>query len=1446
MEHGKSMNDLRKELYQLVREQESVFDFFQFGAVGGLWYVDANNTEQAWISDSFWRELGYHPDAARKQQISWQQCVFSEDQAVMLEYMKACGESATAECRQVIRFWHKDGSTVQMKCRGMAAKDHGDITTRILIAHINITAEATLEKERKSHSDSYKSIVENQSYYIIEMDIDGQYTFVNDYYCKDHQWNIESIMGHSSLLAIIPEDIPKWTDLAEKCFSNPGEHFHGVITRELADGTQKTAAWDIMAIPTPASDSLKLLCIGKDITDKIYCQKKLEASEDRFRFIAENTSDGIMFIERGNVVYVSPAYERLSGYSQEEEKRHTLEDNLGLIHPEDRERIRVTLAKHIAHQDAHFKYRFRSLHKQGHYIWREDHLSVTYDQKGNRARTVLVTRDITEEYTTQEALKIQQQYLNSLLDNTAEGIYGLDLDGNCTFCNTACLKLLDYEKEEELMGKNMHRLIHHSHGNGEIYPIDDCNIYKAFKLGVPSHVESEVLWRKDGSCFAAEIWSHPIHSEGAVVGAVVSFLNIDKRKAAEKQVEDKNRELDYILQASNIGVWKLDVSNNKFHWDANLIKIIEREEDGFEHGSMEEIIYSEDRALVAEAFNSFMNSEDKGYSVEYRVQLPKSGQERIHYTQGVKFFDGSGKLVQVIGITQDITDVRKADQEIRYLQEIQEQAGKIANIGSWEVDLVKNTVTWSAVTAAIHEVPEGFIPVFEEGIKFYKEGYSQDRIKEVFARCATEGVSYDEELKIVTYKGNERWVRVIGVAEVAGLQVTRIRGSFQDITQEKNIKKDLRVAKQKAEEASMAKSDFLANMSHEIRTPLNSVIGFADLLLKTDLNYTQLEYAQYINRSGSSLLDLINDILDFSKIEAGKLELSLTEVDLWEMGQQLVDIIRYKSNEKGLELLLNISPKVPRYIIADAIRLRQVLTNLLGNAIKFTETGYVKIEVLLEQAYSDNSYELLFAIEDSGIGIPKGKQAAIFEAFSQEDASITRKFGGTGLGLSISNSLLQLMGSSLELESREKAGSRFFFKVRLEGHQAGNAEMVEVEAVLKGIKQVLIVDDNQDTRQILSDMLDMQAIPYRTAEDGFEALELLASQEFDMAIVDYEMPAINGVETIRQIREDLYLGAASLQVILLHSLADDQALIDECRELAVGRFASKPATVLQIFKLLAEVATAEVMPAQEEFSDREEEMLSNGAYTILVVDDNPINMILAHTIVLNILPKANIEEATDGEEAVEVFFRVNPDLVLMDVQMPKMSGYEATKQIRSRESGVRTPVLALTAGIVKGERERCLEAGMDAYLSKPIIHAQVKEAFQTWLPINFEQQEESTEVQGDSDQLRHFNSTLLENRLGEGNQGMIMDILSLIREGMLLSLITQAQGGIDTNQLSAVRYVAHSIKGASNSACLERLAALGAELEQMEPFDIGKAQEIVVSMRQEHECVLEEISQYIN
>jgi len=555
-------------------------------------------------------------------------------------------------------------------------------------------------------------------------------------------------------------------------------------------------------------------------------------------------------------------------------------------------------------------------------------------------------------------------------------------------------------------------------------------------------------------------------------------------------------------------------------------------------------------------------------------------------------------------------------------------------------------------------------------------------------------------------KANKAW----DSNELKVLQV--IANIYAESISKVQIEKELIEAKNVAESANKAKTEFLSNMSHEIRTPLNGVIGFTELLKNTSLNTIQQEYLSNAITSANSLLGIISDILDFSKIEAGKLDLEFIKTDLINLVESASDIIKIHASKKNLELLLNIQPDTPRYAVVDPVRLKQILVNLLNNAVKFTPFGEVELGLTFEKINDSQGY-FTFVVRDTGIGINEMESKKLFKAFSQADTSTTRRYGGTGLGLVISNSLANQMGSTIQFESEEGVGTVFQFTIDTEFETEETFHKDRIE----NLNRVLIVDDNQNNRIILKHALEYWGIECLEADSGMEAIKIIEQEKpFDAFIIDYHMPFLNGVDTIKLIHKNGNFKPDQQSIILLLSSSDEQINQEGVQDLNVRFTLTKPVKPNELFFYLKNLKTQfkiqDTPDKIDEYTPLDE--TESKKLTILVAEDIKMNYILINNLLKKLYPNATILEASNGKEAIEVVQLKNPDIILMDVQMPTMDGIEATRQIKNLDNGKysKIPIVALTAGVSKKERDECFQAGMSDFIAKPIDRSLLEKVFQ--------------------------------------------------------------------------------------------------------------------------------------
>ncbi len=986
--------------------------------------------------------------------------------------------------------------------------------------------------------------------------------------------------------------------------------------------------------------------------------------------------------------------------------------------------------------------------------------------KGSLAHQQLVSEIEKSEKMTRTIKESEEQYrhLSDLLEGVLNGIPDVigvqNPDHSIVRYNQAGYKFLG-KTEAEVVGKKCYELIGR---NQECIP---CATKQAINTGKAFVLERYVPEMD----IYLDCRSTPLYNDKGEVALIIEQLrDISDRKRMEKELQDSEKRLRLIYDNMTDLIVQVDFNGHFQYVSPSFKAVLGYEPVELIGLSIFRMVHPEDREMV----KNYALSNESFSRIEFRCRKAAGGYIWLE-SIGNKIYDDQKNLTGAIISSRDIGDRRKVEQELQQRLQFEHIIATISsefiNLDGAEIDqsikealrtigefsnvdrsyvfmlnekdaLVDNTHEWCAPGIepqidSLQGLPVEAIPWWINKLSRLEHIYFPN-IEVMPTEAATEKAILQEQgiksvvvVPLVTKKKlhgflgfdavreQKTWsaenialLKIMSETFINTLNRKEAERQIADYMAEiKRNNRDLENAIHLAEEASRMKSEFLANMSHEIRTPLNVIIGMTDLTLDTELAFDQQEYLEMAKESASSLLKIINEILDFSKIEAGKLELEQIPFDLHDLLDTAVAGLALRAHEKGLELLLSVGNNVPRHLAGDPVRLRQVLVNLIENAIKFTPAGEVLVKVETE-SFTEEHLRLRFAVSDTGIGIAKEKLNLLFKSFSQVDGSTTRKYGGTGLGLAISKSLVEMMNGVISVESEIDQGSCFSFLADFYYCAETGCED-KLEQVDLSYLNVLVIDDNRANRIILQELLRKWNIACVAAESGLSGLALLeeykdSANPFNLILLDVQMPEMDGFDFADEVRNNR--DYKDVMIMMLSSL-DVHQLIERKKAIQVEKYLIKPIKQAELYSALTQLSflpqspdnACKSVPTQSSVLEQNNSAQNNcQPLKILLVEDNIMNQKLALAILQN--KGWQVTVANNGLEALKILDNEVYDLVLMDIQMPEMGGFEATVRIRAKEqnTGVHIPIVAMTAHTMKGDREKCLKAGMDEYVSKPI------------------------------------------------------------------------------------------------------------------------------------------------
>ncbi|MBF8296095.1 MAG: domain S-box protein [Bacteroidetes bacterium] len=1284
----------------------------------------------------------------------------------------------------------KDGTFIHVSVLGTPIMDRN---SRIGIYGIyrDITKQKLSEESLRESEARYRVFVESAQDIIYSADLTGRFIYANPNALQATGYSECEIIG-TKYLDLIPQYFRVKAVVFYKTqilSDTASTYFEFPTTRK--DGKE---IWlgQIVQLIKREGRTVGIQAIARDITDRKRIEDELRENQNQLAIVINTVNEGITFSdERGHFEVFNATMERLTGYSKEEANAG---DFSALLYPDPELRQRALDG-------------LKELLEKGE-LHDEETMITT---KSGEQRTLLVTtrllhangrkmflsayRDITDRKRMEANLEANRAWLSAIFENVSVGVIVMNPAGRYIQANKWWAQRLGYTSEELLKLTSF-----------DVTHPDDVGVSRGEKKellkGTVGHYELEKRYVcKNGETFWASVAVTPIRRAGGELEAVVGIISdISERKSAEQQL----RMLAHSIMSVSECVTITDLDDKFIFVNDAFLKT---------YGYTQAEVLGKDIAIVRSLNNDPAvvaaieeRSRVGGWAGELLNRRRDGTEFPIHLSTTV-VHDAQGNLVALVGVATDITERKKAEEELQRSEVRFREMFDDAPVGYHELDIagcitrVNRTELLTLGYTADEMIGKPVWDFIEE------RETSEHAVLEKLAGTRPPGRNIERTYRrkdgsTVPVLCEDRLLRDID-GKIAGIRTT-----VQDITDRKRMEVELKRAKETAEAATKAKSEFLAVMSHEIRTPMNGVIGMTDLLARTDLTPEQADFVDTIRVSGDALLTVINDILDFSKIESGKIELEESAFEPRACIEEVYDLLSPKASAKDLDLLYWLDPEVPSGILSDKYRLRQILFNLVGNSIKFTEKGEIYISVALKWRIG-KTFELQFSVRDSGIGIPKDKLDRLFKAFTQVDSSTTRRYGGTGLGLAISMRLVELMKGKIWVESEEGKGSTFHFTIQ-SSLPLTAAILPEVYMRGKDVgiagRRILLVDDNATNLKILKELCQHWQLIPRTTQSPAEALEWIRKGDpFDLGIVDMQMPGMDGVQLAREIRT--LRPKEALQLILLSSLGSASK--------EGGMFyaeVAKPIKQSQLYNVINDVLSGHESVAARRKVKPELAAPAQSSISILVAEDNVVNQKLILRILQQLGHPADV--VPNGLEVLKALDKKSYDLIFMDVQMPEMDGLEASRRIvNTRKPENRPKIIALTADAMSEDRQKCLDAGMDDYLSKPVHMDDVAAILNRWNPpaskqVEIPQEEESKE-------FLEFEQTVLLRLKEFGVTGDPAFVVGLLDEFVknAQQLIGEASAVYARRDSERLDYISHTLKGSFTTFNLTALVTLAAAIE---------------------------------
>ncbi|WP_321491352.1 PAS domain S-box protein [uncultured Desulfobacter sp.] len=1299
----------KQKLMELALKQER--DLFRAGPVFILSTQPQDFGKLIFVSENVHKILGFTPEEMTADSFRFSELIHPGERSRVVEEAIGYIESDAVNYELNFRLRNRSGEYRWFYDHTQLVRDETGKIIRLNSYLFDQTDQKQMEEALRISEQKARAILDTSFQLFGMLDLDGTLIDLNQTVLDLNGLPKSEVLGKPLWEA------PSWSysiELQDRLraavkTAAAGKSVQFEVTHPTPDGNLEYVEFSLRPVKDDDGKVLFLIPEGHFITARKKAENRLTDEQRRLSTIIDGTNVGTWEwnVQTGQTVF-NDIWARIVGYTLEELAPVSIETWNRLAHPEDLQRSREQLKKHFNGELSYYEIECRMKHKDGRWIWVYDRGRVmTRDADGAPLLMFGTHQDITERKRQKKKLKESELRFHAVIDASPVPIILENDSGKIIYTNPAFTDTFGYALDD---------IPHIDDWWSAAYPDpayrEEIKSIVLQRLALAEEKKQTVLPAMEVRICCKDRSFRTVSVSRAILGGTAQKIRLGIlfdvtliRRISER--------LQTILANTSDGMHVLDEQGNLVEFSNSFSHML-----GY---TMEETAQ-----LNLTDWDKFTPIQSISHRIEKSMTGPTTLETRYLRKNGEMFdveINAKGIVLDgqrlLYASSRDISARKRAENQLK--QALLEQSAVLenANVG---ITHVKDRIQ----VKSNKKMAEIFGYELEEMVNkrtriFYPSQKEFEEVGQESGPVLWSGNIYTTQRQMSRKDGSLVWVRISGTAIDINEPESGSIWVFEDISEAKAREQELQEAKAEAEQASKLKSEFLANMSHEIRTPMNGVIGMADLLIDTHLSTEQWHYANAIRSSGELLLGLINDILDFSKIEAGKLEMETIEFDLFSLLDDFMDSMAARAHDKNLELLCSVDPGTPSRLQGDPGRLRQVLNNLTGNAIKFTETGEVVIKVSVIEEDPDECL-VRFAVMDTGIGIPADKLSLLFDKFSQVDASTTRRYGGTGLGLAISKQLAELMNGEIGVSSREGHGSEFWFTSRFKKFKGAQSLRPPVPVDLQGIR-VLIVDDNATNREILTTQLSAWGMRPHESSNGPQALVELkkaadVNDPYKIAVIDMQMPDMDGKTLGRAIKKDPSL--APMRMIMLTSLGrrGDARLFEAA---GFDAYANKPIRHRDFLSIITRVMSGESAAGSHtlvtRYSTREEMRPFGTDLHVLVVEDNDINRQVAVGALMKIGVRA--DAAADGVEAINALKSIPYDLVLMDIQMPGMDGYQATRRIRDPETGVldsNIPIIAMTAYAMQGDREKCLSNGMNDYISKPIDRDALVKVLKNRLP----------------------------------------------------------------------------------------------------------------------------------